>query len=410
MSAPIVLITSEESARIAGSAERWGRTAVAVDGVNGTFTVRGRDGEHPRAGGRGSAPVPALWAVVDGDWHRRHQRLRRIGKPAGPDDRDGLLAEVPAGAMNEPAFVAITRQPGSTPEWAAWCVGPQGVAPLEVTVLPDRAGDPIRDLGRGWPVGDLARRVVVVGAGSVGSAVAHMLAGYGVRDLVLVDYDRLLPHNLVRHQESWSDLGRYKVDAVADALQQRWPGTRVATMRESAFAADRMRPVFATASVVVCAADGVAQRRTVGHLARRAGCSAVFACVLRDGAVGEVLRVRPWPGTACLMCLRAALVADGAFDPEPELDAAYGTGDPHRPMTATGPDIALVATFAAKLTVATLLEEAGHYEHVMRDDWALIGLRMDRGAPEPFDLFPGQVFWPPTADPRPDCPTCGNRR
>ena len=58
--------------------------------------------------------------------------------------------------------------------------------------------------------------------------------------------------------------------------------------------------------------------------------------------------------------------------------------------------------------IATLLEEAGHYEHITRQDWALIGLRMDRSAPEPFDLFPGQVHWISRIDARPDCPTCGS--
>jgi hypothetical protein len=136
----------------------------------------------------------------------------------------------------------------------------------------------------------------------------------------------------------------------------------------------------------------------------------VFACVLRDGALGEVLRVRPWPGTPCLLCTRADLVKEGSFDPEPDLDAAYGTGDAHRPMTAIGSDLTMVAGLTAKLAVATLLEDASHYEHVIRHDWAMIGLRLDRGAPEPFDLFPGQLHWLPAADARPDCPTCGSQR
>jgi len=174
--------------------------------------------------------------------------------------------------------------------------------------------------------------------------------------------------------------------------------------------ADDMRPLFRDAAIVLCAADGVAARRCVNHLARRADCTAVFACVLRDGAVGEILRVRPWPGNGCLLCVRALLVQYGAIDPEPALDATYGTGDAHRPMTAVGSDLALVGEFGAKAAVATLLEEAGHYDQVFHKDWALIGLQMDRSAPEPFDLYPGQVHWLPEIgeiNSRPTCPTCG---
>jgi hypothetical protein len=94
------------------------------------------------------------------------------------------------------------------------------------------------------------------------------------------------------------------------------------------------------------------------------------------------------------------------MDPEPALDSAYGTGTSHRPMTAVGTDLVLVGQFAAKLAVATLLEEAGHHDQQVGPDWAVIGLRGDRTAPDPFDLYPGEVRWLANVESRPDCPTC----
>ena len=68
----------------------------------------------------------------------------------------------------------------------------------------------------------------------------------------------------------------------------------------------------------------------VSHLARRSGKTAILACVLLDGAVGEVLRLRPWPGHGCLLCQRHQLIVNSSIDPEPALDLATA------PVTGTG--------------------------------------------------------------------------
>jgi molybdopterin-synthase adenylyltransferase len=170
--------------------------------------------------------------------------------------------------------------------------------------------------------------------------------------------------------------------------------------------ADQMRPLFDRCQIILCAADGVSPRRVVSHLARRAGRTSILACVLLDGAVGEVMRLRPWPGHGCLLCQRQQLIAEGSIDPEPALDLGYGTGDRHRPMTAVGSDLVMVGQLAAKLAVSTILEAAGHYDQVISDDYALVGLRRDDAA-APFDVDPGQVRWLPAAPQQAGCPTCG---
>jgi hypothetical protein len=261
-----------------------------------------------------------------------------------------------------------------------------------------------------WPLRDLTEEVAVIGAGSIGSAAALALAMYGVRKITLVDDDRMLWHNLVRHQCTRHSVGKYKVDAVADAIKSRWPATEVEALRLNVvFDADLMRPLFRRCSLVLCAADGVAPRRVVSHLARRAEKTAVLSCVLLDGAFGEVIRLRPWPGRACLLCQRAHLQATGEMDPEPTIDSGYGTGSSHRPMTAVGTDLVMVGQFAAKVAVATLLEEAGHYDQQIGLDWMIIGLRRDVTVPDLFKLHPGEVRWLPHVEPRPDCPTCGDQ-
>ncbi|WGD45257.1 hypothetical protein [Streptomyces cathayae] len=42
----------------------------------------------------------------------------------------------------------------------------------------------------------------------------------------------------------------------------------------------------------------MAARRVTGHLARRADRTAILACVLQYGALGEIIRLHPWRRTA----------------------------------------------------------------------------------------------------------------
>lgn len=310
----------------------------------------------------------------------------------------------------------ITYDPDIPAEWlalgaqrfVAWLVSRDGVRPMPLAVEPKTFG--LSQLDGKWPVADLQRAsVAVVGVGSIGGAAAQALAQYGVGTVALVDPDRFLWHNMVRHVLGHDAVGRYKVDALKTVLGQRWPNTVAGTYRLDVVEdAHMMRSLFAEVDLVLCAADGVAPRRVVSHLARRAGKPAILACVLDDGAVAEVIRFRPGPRYGCLLCLRKSLRHKGALDAEAAQELDYGTGFIHRPMTAVGADLHLVGLVAAKAAVATLLEWK-HGDHTQRlpGDYATIGLRPPGDMAAPFDLDRAlQVNWAGIPSPRPDCATC----
>lgn len=358
-----------------------------------------------------------LWCRVPVDLHMAWFEIARRHAAMIPFNHFKIvLPRTPKDPGNS-GYVVLTYAPDADtapynevpiPQFAAWFVTRHGAQAVAVAVEPEVIG--IVQLHPYWPVADLSKvTVMVIGVGSVGGAAATALAGYGVGRLRLVDPDRLMWHNLVRHVLPDRYVGQFKVDGLREHLAERSPDLYVEPFRlDVVDNADVIRDLLGDTDIVLCCADGVSARRTASHLARRAGRPAILACVLADGGIGEIVRLRPWSDHGCLLCRRKALTDAGVFDPEPALEAEYGTGTLHRPMTAVGSDLFLVGDLAAKVTVASALETAGQFEHRLPGEHLTIGLQAQRGWTGPFDLgFTGQVRWAPADPPRQDCPTCG---
>lgn len=346
--------------------------------------------------------------------HNHWYLLRRPGASLPYD----AFRELVPGARDPGANVGflITHDPdlpeehveAGIPEFAAWFVTRDEVRPAHVAIEPSTIG--IQQLDGAWPIQSLASHsALIVGCGSIGSAAANALAAYGVGHLELVDPDRLLWHNLIRHTLGPEHVGRYKVDGLKSQLGQRWPAITVTPHPlDVVDDAHRIRPIVKDIDIVVCAADGIAPRRVVSHLSRRARKTAILACVLDHGRIGEIIRLRPSPRFGCLLCLRANLAQQGAMDAEADQELDYGTGQVHQPMTATPPDLHLVGTLAAKTAVATLLEtHHGDDTQGLPGEHAILGLHPTGDLAAPFDLHQaGDIRWSPLPSPRPHCPTC----
>jgi ThiF family len=354
---------------------------------------------------------------ASGSWHRVEAELHARGRWTGsrgvavPLDEFRQRVNGFYNPHKTLATFAITlADVGGARDILAWHVTTQGAIWFPLALV-DADADLLAPLRGAWPLEEVADRLVtVVGVGSIGSAACEALIAYGVRRLALVDPERLLQHNLARHRASRRDLGRYKVNAVALMLGDRDPAVAAEPLPlDVADDADLMRPLFAESACVLVCSDGVESRRVANHLACRAGVPAVFACVLEDGGIGEVMRVKPRV-TACLYCSREQLASKGVLDPEPLLDGGYGTGFPHLPMTAVGGDLDLIGKLAARAVASTLLESQGFLPERLPGDHAVIGLRpsLDREPQAPFDVERTlQVSWHPLDKPLADCPSCG---
>lgn len=388
---------------------------VAVVGTNDMRVQVDRTG-YQRLNAPG-ALIDGQWIKVDNNVNTAHLDIRRRGLGVSISFA-GFKELVPA--VKDPGAgqgFLITYDPNvpeqhanlGVKEFAAWLVARDAVTPFEIALEPETLG--LAQLDPKWPVDDLlGMRIAVIGVGSVGGAAADALAAYGVGTLDLIDPDRFLWHNIVRHVLGPESVGRYKVDAMAERVAHRWPDTNINPYAlDVVHDAHLMRDLFNDVDLIICAADGVAPRRVVSHLARRANKPAVLACVLDDGAIGELIRLTPAPRYGCLLCLRAHLQTTGAIDVEVAQELDYGTGHVHRPMTAVGSDLHLVGQLAAKAAVATLLEtQFGDHTQRLPANIATISLRSPGDMAPPFDLNRAlQINWSDLPAPRTTCATCG---
>jgi molybdopterin/thiamine biosynthesis adenylyltransferase len=356
----------------------------------------------------------ATWHRTSVGAHYTHWQLSR--RTATAISVDAFRTLVPTfTAIGGKHNVVLTHAPGIADlddehplaEFAGWLVTDDEAYPFPVHLEPEHYG--IEQLAATWPVATLQqRRILIVGCGSLGGVAAEALAAYGIGSLGLLDPDRFLWHNTVRHVLGSEHVGRYKVDALETHIGSRWPRTAVTPLPWDVVTdAHHVRELFGEIDLVICAADGIAARRVTSHLAARAATVAIFTSVLEDGAYGEVLRQRPRTDHGCLLCRRATSYETGEMDPERVLERGYGDGNPHRAMTAVGPDLALVGHLAAKVAVSTLLERAGHAEARLPGEQAVISLRPIPGMAAPFDASrTPEIRWLPAGPPRPDCVTC----
>ena len=149
----------------------------------------------------------------------------------------------------------------------------------------------------------MAARVLVVGAGGLGSPLLLYLAAAGVGTLGVVDDDRVELSNLQRQVIHGSgDLGRPKVDSAAARLAEVNPETVVET-HEARLTAANARDLIAAYDLVADGSDNFATRFLLAdacHLARR---PLVSAALLRFEAQLTTSKAYAGGDLPCFRCV-----------------------------------------------------------------------------------------------------------
>lgn len=66
----------------------------------------------------------------------------------------------------------------------------------------------------------LTSRVHIIGCGAIGSTVAENLVRFGITNITLYDFDRVEPHNIANQMFRATDVGKTKIEALADYLAE----------------------------------------------------------------------------------------------------------------------------------------------------------------------------------------------
>lgn len=126
-------------------------------------------------------------------------------------------------------------------------------------------------------------RVLVVGAGGLGSAVLPVLAASGFGTIGIVDDDRVEQSNLPRQTvHTPADVGRSKVDSAADAVRALDAETELVLFRERLNAQNAER-ILAGFDLVLDGSDNFPTRYLVNDAAVLAGLPVVWGAVHQFG-------------------------------------------------------------------------------------------------------------------------------
>lgn len=137
-----------------------------------------------------------------------------------------------------------------------------------------------------------ASRVLVVGAGGLGSPALLYLAGAGIGHITIIDDDVVDESNLQRqviHRES--DIGRPKAESAADAVRRLDSEVSV-TAIVGRLSVDNAEELFAAHDVVLDGADNFATRYLSSDAAELTGTPLVWATILQFAGQLSVF----WPG------------------------------------------------------------------------------------------------------------------
>jgi sulfur-carrier protein adenylyltransferase/sulfurtransferase len=160
-------------------------------------------------------------------------------------------------------------------------------------ILPGIGGEGQRKL--------MEAKVLVIGAGGLGSPAAMYLAAAGVGTLGLVDFDDVELSNLQRQLlHDTSDVGRPKVDSARDRLRDMNPDTDVVTHRTLLTRANAFE-VLAGYDVVIDGTDNFPVRYLVNDATQLLGKPLVYGSIYQwEGQASVFLPGREAPCYRCL--------------------------------------------------------------------------------------------------------------
>lgn len=162
----------------------------------------------------------------------------------------------------------------------------------------------LKQVGREGQMKLLRGKVLLVGAGGLGSPAALYLAAAGVGTLGLIDADVVDETNLQRQiLHAWYNVGRPKVDSARETLFRVNPEIKVETYAERLTAANARR-ILEPYDVIVDGADNFPTRYLINDAAYLLGKPVAHGSIFQFE--GQATTIWPKQGGPCYRCLYPA--------------------------------------------------------------------------------------------------------
>lgn len=251
-----------------------------------------------------------------------------------------------------------------------------------------------------------AKRVAIIGCGSIGSKVAASLASSGVSKFTLVDKDHMEPSNSIRHECGIDTFACGKTQALANRLISINPecASEIFVIQGNLFANcdtknfDMFLDELQRCDLIINASGNDRIGRYLNQVAYKIGTPCLHASATNGAWSGEVIRSIPGK-TPCWQCWDHAF---GDNQPPGELTegGVYGPGCDQPTFTGTSYEVGMIANLAAAFAVDTLrITERDTSDYP--DDYLLWEGKDAEGRPvlrTTFKEIPA----------RENCPLCGN--
>ncbi len=164
-------------------------------------------------------------------------------------------------------------------------------------------------VGEGGQAALARARIVIAGAGGLGSAIALYCAAAGIGQIRIVDCDTVEVSNLNRQiLYRTGDVGAEKVTAAAEDLRALNPGVEVEPVR-TRITAGSAASLVEGVDLVLDALDNFAARYALAHAAWQRGIPFIHGAV--HGLYGQATTIIPGR-SPCLRCIVPAPPPDGA--------------------------------------------------------------------------------------------------
>ena len=153
-------------------------------------------------------------------------------------------------------------------------------------------------------------RVVIAGAGGLGSPIAIYLTAAGIGTIRIIDHDQVALSNLNRQILHWEeDIGRKKVDSAREKLRNLNSAVEIETIGET-ITANNVSQLVEGYDVIVDAMDNLPTRYILNRCAIEKNVPFFHGAV--NGFEGRVMTVIPGK-TACLRCMYRGPVPQEKF-------------------------------------------------------------------------------------------------